>query len=521
MYHAGMLAALEGQSGEAEKLFLRVVSINPTFVAPYLALANQYLEENTPDKAQTYIDMAEKVDPTLGLVWRLRVRQLVEQQQLDAARAAYAKLPEEDATQQLDKAQSALLVGDAADAIRLLAPLQKQSPDNPTITTALIKAYVAGDQKDQANAIVDQGLAKKPDAVWLLLLRQQLQNAAANSSDLLDPKLLGATDAFTRELLGYEDELRHGNYDAAQGHLETADRLKPDNKAVHELYFQLDLTRHRYDLAEQEVPKLAALHADEANGLMYRVQLAMAKADYSAAVQSARDLVSLRPDFSQSYAMLGAALLASGQPDKAVAEFQEALDRQHNNFDAWQGMIDADLTLRQSERAGQAILDARKLFPNSISLRDKAIEYDLAYSDHPEVAVTERQRLLDAGPDDSRNYVALAQAVLTLGERQQTTNPDASRQYLDQASDVLTKAFARWPHDIAIVGLLAQVDQFRGDASTAEKLLNDLAAVPELSAKPEPSLLLADFYLAREIAMHPSSRCTTHLRSRGTQFGWN
>jgi tetratricopeptide (TPR) repeat protein len=494
MYHAGMLAALEGQTGESEKLFVRVVALNPTFVAPQLALADQYLEENSPDKAQAYIDSAQKLDPSLGLVWQLRVRQLVEQRQLDAARTAYTKLPEKDSSQQLEKARCALLVGETADAIRLLEPLQKQSPDNPTIATALVKAYVAGDQKDRASAIVDQGLAAKPNAVWLLLLRQQLQNPTGTSTDLLDPKLLGATNEFTRELLGYETELRRGDYSAAEVHLAAADKLKPDNKAVHELYFQFDLNRRRYDLAEQEIPKLAALHADGANGLMYRVQLALARGDTAAAVQAARDLVSLRPYFSQSYATLGATLAASGQPDKAVTEFQEALDRQHNNFDAWQGLIDAYLTLQQSDRAGQAILDARKLFPNSVSLREKAIEYDLAYSDHPEVAVAERQHLLDAGPDDPRNYVSLAQAALSVAERQQTTNPDASHQYVDQASGVLTKAFARWPHDVAVVGLLAQIDQYRGDPATAEKLLKDLAALPDLAARPEPSLLLADFY---------------------------
>jgi len=494
MYHAGLLDALEGQSGEAEKLFLRVAAVNPTFVPPQLALADQYLEENSPEKAQSWIDSAQKLDPKLALVTQLRVRQLVEQQQLDAAKAAYATLPEADASQQLEKARCALLVGDTAGATRLLEPLQKQSPDNPTIGTMLVKAYVAGDQKDRASAMIEAGLAKKPDAVWLLILRQHLQGASGNSMDLLDPKLLASADDFTHELMGFETESRRGNYDAAEAHLAAADRLKPGNKAVRELYFQLDLNRHRYDLAEQEITRLAVLHADEADGLMYRVKLEMAKGDTAAAVQAARDLVSRRPDFSQSYAVLGAALAAAGQLDKAVTEFQEALDRQHTNFDAWQGLIDADFALHQPDRAGQAIQDALKLFPNSASLRERAIDFDLAYSDHPEVAVAERGRLLEAQPDDPRNYLALAKAALSVAERQQRSNPDAARRYVDQASDVLAKAFARWPHDVAIVGLFAQVKQYRGDSPGALKLLTDLAAVPELSNRPEPSLLLADFH---------------------------
>jgi tetratricopeptide (TPR) repeat protein len=494
LYHAGLLDALEGQGGEAEKLFLRVVALNPTFVPPQLALADEYLEENSPEKALTYIDSAQKLRPTLPLVLELRVRQLVEQQQMDAAKAVCALLPEADASQQAEKAKSSLLAGDFADAIRLLEPLQKQSPDNATIGTLLVKAYVGADQKDRATAMVEQALAGKPDAVWLLILRQQLQHTAGTSTDLMDPKLLAATDDFTRELLGYETESRHANYDAAEAHLAAADHLKPNNKVVRQLYFQLDLNRHRYDLAEQEIARLTALHADGADGLIYRVQLAMAKQDNAGAVQAARDLVQHRPEFSQSYALLGVALSANGQPDKAVPEFQDALDRQHNNLDAWQGLIDAYLALHQPDRAGEAILDARRIFPHGVSLRERAIDYDLAYSDHPEVAVAERQSLLDAAPDDFRNHVALAQAALSVSEREHTSNPDASQKFLDQASDVLTKAIQRWPHEVALVGLLAQIRQYRGDAPGAEKLLTDLAAVPELSARPEPSLLLADFY---------------------------
>ena len=494
MYHAGLLDAKEGQSGEAEKLFLRVVDVDPGFTPPQLALADQYLRENSPEKAQPYIDSAQKLDPGSTVIAQLRVRQLVQQKQSEAARAAYAKLPEADPAQQVQKAKLALLVGEAADAIRLLGPLHAQSPSDSSIVAMFVQAYVASNQRDQAKALIEEALAQNPKDVWLLLLRQQLDAPAQGRLDVLDPQLLAATDDFTRELIGYETELQHRKYDAAEAHLAAADRLKPDNARVHVLYFELDLARRRYDLAEQEVTRLTALQADGADGMLYRVRLALAKGDNAGAVQVSRDLVSHRPQFAESYTMLGASLLAAGQPDKAVLEFNNALDRQHDNVGALQGLIDAYLQLHQPDRAAQTIQTAQQLYPKSGFFRERAIDYDLVYSDHPEVGVAERKRMLDAAPDDPASHAALAQAALRVANRLQTSNPQASRQNLDLACDTLNNAVVRWPRNLAIVGLLAQIRQYRGDAPAAEKLLLDLAAAPEMASAPEPSMLLADFY---------------------------
>ena len=261
----------------------------------------------------------------------------------------------------------------------------------------------------------------------------------------------------------------------------------------------------------REVTRLAALQADNADGLLYRVQLELARKNTAEAVQAARDLVSRRPEFAESYAMLGAALAAAGQTDKAVAEFNNALDRQHDNVGALEGLIDAYLQLRQPDRAAQTIAIAQKLYPNSAAFRERAIEYELAYSEHPQAAVDQRQRILDAAPDNPASYVALAQAGLTVANRLQTSDPGASRQNLDLAADTLNKGVARWPRSVPIVGLLAQVMQYRGDAAGAEKILLDLAAAPEMASNPQPSLLLADFY-------HGGGKTDAQIKSLGDAF---
>ena len=196
MYQAALLDVKESQSGEAEKLFIRVAAIEPGFAPAQIALADQYLRENSPEKAQKYVDSVEKLNPGSTVAEQLRIRQLVEQKQLDRARDVYSRLPEADPVQQLDKAKSALLVGEPAEASRLAEPLHKQAPDDSTVTATLIQAYLANNQKDQAEAIVNQGIAKNPKDVWLLILRQQLDRPDRSARRCAGPAASGRDRRF-------------------------------------------------------------------------------------------------------------------------------------------------------------------------------------------------------------------------------------------------------------------------------------------------------------------------------------
>jgi predicted Zn-dependent protease len=494
MFHAAMLDFQEGQTGDAEGLLLKVAAETPDNVACRLALAELYLQQNSPEKAQPHLDVAEKISPDSAQLLLLRIKQLAAQKQIDAAQSYYARLPEVTRASQLAKASAAVLLGNNTDAARLLEALRVQSPDDVSIVGPLAQVYARSDQKDRAAAVVEQALLKNPTDVRLLILRNQLERTTPGGPDVIDPQVLAATDAFTRELLGFESESARGNYDAAAAHLAAADKLKPDNKRVHDLYFQLDLAQHRFDLAAKEIPTLARLQADDADGLVYQVHLAMAEGDEASAVKYSRDLVGRRPQFSVSYSLLGQSLAASGHPEEAVAEFNNALSRKQNNFDALAGLIKAYLQLNQIDQAEKAIATARGLFPGSVTFREMALDDELNHSDHPENVVKERAAILEANPNDVANYVGLATAALRVGEIRLQSDPESSRQFVDQARDVLQKAFARWPHDVPVVGFLAQIAQYRGDPVAAEKLLTDLAAAPELASKPQPSQLLYNFY---------------------------
>jgi Flp pilus assembly protein TadD len=495
MYRAALLDLREGQSGNAELLLESITDSNPRDVRAHLALAAMFLSEHDTDKAAAALDAAERLAPTNPELLRLRVQQLVAQQSPEQARVYYAKMPETDAPAYLSKARAALQLQDPAEARRLLEWLSAKTPDDAMVAVLLAEVYLRSGDKDHARATAEAALARHPDDAGLQLLLKQTQSTAPLDAREMGEEILASEDPFTRAITRGEIALGKRNFDEAAAQLAAANALKPDNARVHELLFELDLDQLQFAAAEKEVAVLARLQADGADGLIFRVRLEMARGNHAGAIQSAHDLVTRRPEFAESYALLGEALAADGQLEQAVNEFNDALGRQHTNYEALRGLVDAYQQLGEFDSASQTLATARRLFPSSTSFRDMSLDFDLLHSPTPQQVVAERASLLDASPNDLSAYLALARSALHVAETTLQSDPASSRQYLQQATDTLNKAFARWPTDINVVTLLAHIQQYQGNEKQGERLLLDLAASPQWSGKPEPSESLFDFYM--------------------------
>lgn len=495
MYRAALLDLREGQSGNAELLLESIIDSNPRDVRAHLALAALFLSEHDTDKAAAALDVAERLGPTNPELLRLRVQQLVAQQNPEQARVYYAKMPETDPPAYLNKARAALQLHDSAEARRLLEWLSAKTPDDAMVAVLLAEVYLRNGDKDHARAAVEAALARHPDDSGLQLLLKQTQSTTPLDTRELDDQILASEDPFTRAFTQGEMALAKRDFDKAATELAAANALKPDNARVHELLFELDLDQLQFNSAEKEVALLTRLQADGADGLIFRVRLEMARGDHAGAIRSARDLVTRRPEFAESYALLGEALAADGQLEQAVNEFNNALGRQHTNYEALRGLVQAYQQLGELDSASQTLATARRLFPNSTSFRDMSLDFDLLHSPTPENVVAERASLLQAAPNDLSAYLALARSALHVAETKVQSDPAASKQYLQQATNTLNQAFARWPTDINVVTLLAHIQQYQGNEKQGEKLLLDLAASPQWRSKPEPAVALFDFYM--------------------------
>ncbi len=484
-----------GQTGSAVKLLTQIVDFNPSYAPARFYLADLYLRQDNPDEAQRHLDALEKLTPDSPELARMRVMQYSMQKKPEAAKAVYDKLPETKLQERLVKAQIALQMKDYPEGIRLLETARKEAPDNVAAMLALAQSYAARGQKDSAKAVIADALKTSPNDRRLLILQKQLDNATPAELEKLNEQLIAGADEFTREVQEYQLALSHGKADEAIKHLQAADKLKPGDKLIAQLYFEFYLGQKNFDLAQKQIPTLVKLKADESDGWMSRTRLAMARGDGDEAVKAAKQVVSLHPEFALSYVMLGQAYALDDQFQNAVREFRNALDRQSSNFDALRGLVEAYSSLKQPEEAAKAIAQGRKLYPDSFQFREYALNYDLFYSSHPETVIEERTKLLKANPDQIGSHLALAQADLRLAELRAAADPDASKKYAADAQAVLSKAVTRWPGDIRVVATLAQTLQYLVQSAEGEKLLQGLAAQPEWKDKPEPDRLLADFYL--------------------------
>ncbi len=341
--------------------------------------------------------------------------------------------------------------------------------------------------------MIVEALSKNPTERRLLIYQKQLENASPAELEKLNEQLqLAGADDYTREIQEYQLASAHGKSDDALKHLQAADKIKPDDRLVAQLYFEFYLTQGKFDLAKQEIPTLVRLKGDESDGWISRTRLAMARGDWNEAVKAGKEIVSRRPEFAVSYVLLGQAYLKDEQPENAAREFRNALDRQSTNFDALRGLVDAFYAAKQPDEAGKVIAEGHKLYPDSSQFRELALNYDLFYSNHPETAVEERARILNAAPEQIGNYLSMAQADVRLAQLK-AADADLSKKYSTDARAVLGKAETKWPDDIRVVSLLAQLQQYLGQAADGEKLLLDLSQKPEWKDKPDVYRLLAEY----------------------------
>ena len=137
MYDAARLDMQMGQTGSALTLLNQIVNYNPAFLPARAYLAELYLRQGDADAAQRQIDALDKMTPDSPEVLRLRISQLNQQKNPDAAKQVFNKLPESTPDQRLAKAQIALQSKDYPNAIRLLEVVRKQSADNVPAMLAL------------------------------------------------------------------------------------------------------------------------------------------------------------------------------------------------------------------------------------------------------------------------------------------------------------------------------------------------------------------------------------------------
>ncbi|HET6247168.1 MAG TPA: tetratricopeptide repeat protein [Tepidisphaeraceae bacterium] len=494
MYQLATADRLAQQNHAAEKYLTQIVERFEGYTPARMQLADLYLEENNLAEAGRQIDFLSKQKPSAPEVIRLEIMLNQRAGKDHEAKALVALLPETRFEEKLAKAQLAANLQDWATAIRLLESMQKDRPDDTGIIVALCQADSKGTAADQANGkkVLADALKLHPNDPRLQLVNKQEHGATAEEIQHLIDSVLATKDPFSAAIREAREALGAGKMDEALAHTREADQIHRNDPASWDLFFNIYMQQRNWEMADRAVENLARLNADQASGKMYRWKYSMGRQQFTDAIATARDLTVSHDSFGQSWLLLAQALQANGQFNEALTNYQAALERQTTNIDAYKGMADCYEALSQPDRAYETINVGRRLFPDNVYLRERAMKY--LYDTNPVALVAERQKLLDANPGEPENYILLSSACVAAGQSVYSRNPRQANAYTDESRDVLTKGVGKFPDHLRLNAALAEGLQNSGNPVAAVKILTDLIASPKWKDKPEPLLLLGEFY---------------------------
>jgi tetratricopeptide (TPR) repeat protein len=486
------------QTGRAKALLEALVQKFDNYQPARILLAQLLIREQQMDQARVHIDILREQAPTSPDVVKLQLQVLDPQTQQAQIAALLKQLPEKEKKEAIDKVNTAMVVKQNDEALRIMQRLEKEFPKDDEIFRLAFKVYRALERYDLADATVKRAKEVHPDSPDIQIVsgyaasRPTTQATIAIRQQMIEKE----PDAFQKELLKAEFARNDGKTEEELNALKAAAALKPDDSDVKLALFNLYLKRKQFEMAANYLEPLGRVNKDQVNGLLLRYRFAMAKGDINGGIELGRKLVSQMPEFGQSWLALAEALQAAQQYDEALQRYLSALDKQSDNASAYRGAIECYYALNRKEEAKRMIAKARSVLPNNQQFVDMELNHALTYDD-PESMIKGREDELKKQPDNpnvllmaGRTYVAAARYRLKKDPNDQTN----ATALMTKARELFMQGIAKWPDEPAFYAYCAEASAQKKDLPQAEQVLKKLAAREQWKNRPEPLMLLGEFY---------------------------
>jgi len=315
-FYLGLAYAHQGESARAVSAFNDAVQKNPDFIWAYVSLGELYAQQGSPKLALDFANQALKRNP----------------------RFVPARLLEAGALMQS---------GDTDGAIQRLRTLLATDSKDAVILDKL--GFALANKKDykSAESQFEAALASDP----------------AYAPALVDLLRLYAVEKRSNEMLP---------------RVTLQIKRSPEQSRLYEVLADLQLVNKKFDDAEQSYSAALKLNSNSTAALLGLAQTHAAQGKTSDAINDARNLVGIHPDYLVAYVELGQLLEQKGDFQQAEETYQRALERNDdyapalNNL-AWLycehgGNLDMALGLAQKAKAK---------YPNDSAISDTLawIEY--------------------------------------------------------------------------------------------------------------------------------------------------
>jgi tetratricopeptide (TPR) repeat protein len=398
--------------GQARERLQEVLKLQPGNLAAQITLGDVELQlENLDQAEEIYKRLAETLPDNKAVQERVAAMQALRGTGTAANPVQQAILTSERMKNEA-KDQTAA----AEQIVKYLEAQWKQIGPDPTLTIALARARMNFNQKDQALADVRTSLKANPDNKNL----KQLEAALA-APDELSAKIAviemqrGSAAEFEIEWALYLAYDTHGKKAEADAAFAKAAALSPDEPRVLETQFVRALNAKDMATANQIADKAAKGNVDEVGGASFKARSLATEGRVNDAITVMREVVSRPAPSPESWRLLGRLQNLAGRSGDSVDSFRQALKLRPTDVQAINELVG---TLAMTNRREEALAQARQSVRYAES--DEAffrlwMQLEGELGDR-KMVVERRQRMRVAQPSDRENLVALARAMMDVGQ---------------------------------------------------------------------------------------------------------
>jgi len=407
------IASLRKQPQEAERL-LPLVSENAPARSPQrLLLAQSKMQGTNLAEAKTLVDQILKEAPDYVPAWALLGKiAMAEKDYAECNRIASKVMAWAPTSYDilLLNARALLLQGNTTNAIQRFDQLLTIY-DYPEAKYEAAVAYVRSGNAPEAIKRLDDLTRLYPDYSEAVVLRAELKLRTGEPQQAVDSLLSFSkrhpdfarddlTLASAYRVQGKYDEalaiyrglirkypsvpefwfldgavlLQQKKPDQARGSFEQALILAPAYLLAAEQIVDIDLARKNFDAAQLRVDEQLKLTTNSPGAIMLEAKVCFAKRDWAGAESALTRVIKAQPDAMVPYSLLAQVYLSTGEPKRALAQLQSALDRNPKDTMTLMLMATIHSSLKNYDKAKILYEDVLKLNPSM-----PAALNDLAY----------------------------------------------------------------------------------------------------------------------------------------------
>lgn len=451
---------------EATKLIDEILSHNPDNVDALSLKAAQHFEQNDLDQALALADLAIKKDGKNIALRLFRIKINAKKNNVDA------------------------VINDYKDLVNLY-------PDVDNFKLSLASLYSMTDKPQAAEELLREMVNKMQDKVEPKIVLLEFLNAREHDRVVSEyEQFLGYSKQQLNQVLELSKWMLASGYidESVKGLQLIVDAEKDSNLGLtaKTLLAEVALNKKQYDVVEEAVAGILKVNSDFVDASLLKARLLLVQNKVDDAIALLNKTIWSKSDSDSAYTLLGQAYSAKKDRKQADKNFKQALEINPANLPAFAPVYTSYLQANQYETARQYLEKALKAKPNHVLLLTFKAELDMQekkWDDAKDTvqrialfsknktlplylqanvlqgkglyaeAINLYQKLLDELPEYSSSLINLAKSYEALKSR-------------DKAIAYLEAHHAKYPENLATVGVLADLYAANKDFAKAKQLLS-------------------------------------------------